>query len=67
MQLTGLFRTNFSNTPGRKHIPHPMHVEQMEHILASMLFWMLRLYFIIKQSRRKAQNNHFLRPRCCLL
>lgn len=69
MLLTILFLANISNTSRKKkkYIPHPTHADQIEEVLASILYWMLRLYSIIKQSSRKTQKHHFSRPQCYTL
>lgn len=71
MLLTILFLANISNASRKKkkkkYIPHPMHADQIEEVLASILYWMLRLYSIIKQGSRKTQKHHFSRPQCYTL
>lgn len=69
MLLTILFLVNISNTSRKKkkYILHPTHADQIEEVLANILYWMLRLYSIIKQSSRKTQKHHFLRPQCYTL
>lgn len=47
--------------------PIPCTQNKLNKSLQASFTECLDFYFIIKQSSRKTQNNHFLRPRCYLL